>query len=73
MASVIATGLVAGTRTSLHAPRTALCSCIRAYITRNTMDVPLMSEEQRQNHYPSASICSITWYLKGQGKQVQLG
>lgn len=66
-------GLVAGTRTSLHAPRTSLCSCIRAYITRSTMEVPLMSEAQRHNHYPAASICSMTWYVQGQGDQVRLG
>ncbi len=73
MTSEIPNGLVAGTRTLLHAPRTALCSCIRAYIARSTMDVPLMSESQRHNHYPSASICTITWYLQGQGQQVRLG
>ncbi len=71
--SIVGDGLVARTHTSLHAPRASLASCIRAYITRSTMDAPPMSERQRHNHYPAASFCTITWYLNGQAVLVRLG
>ncbi len=62
-----------GTRTALHAPRASLCSCIRAYVTRSTMDAPLLSAAQRENHFSAASICSVVWYVQGEGRLIRMG
>jgi hypothetical protein len=62
-------GLAIGTRTELHVPRMSLSSCIRAYITRSTMDAEIVDESQRLNHFPVSPICTINWYLDGSGTQ----
>lgn len=67
------TGLAQGTRSILRAPRTSLCSCIRAYISRDTTNAPSMAPGQRRNHFPASSYCVVTWYLQGQAIQVQQG
>jgi hypothetical protein len=66
-------GLAIGTRTGLLAPRMALCRCIRAYITRSTIDAAPMSETQRRNQFPTSPFCTVTWYLQGQAVLVREG
>jgi AraC-like DNA-binding protein len=48
-------------------PRVALASCIRGYMVRSTVGVPL-APEQRLNRFPATPFCSITWMLEGSGE-----
>lgn len=57
-------GRNAPTRTALWAPHPELETCVRAYVTRNTVGASL-SETDRLNYFPAAPTCSITWFLKG--------
>ncbi|MFZ6647874.1 helix-turn-helix domain-containing protein [Undibacterium sp. TJN25] len=64
---------VSGTHAAVHAPRVSLGSCIRAYITRSTLDVALLPEHGRLNHFPPAPLCTIAWYLHGEAELIQIG
>lgn len=55
---------VSPTTATLVAPSWALSSCVRAYIIRSTLGVPLQPHE-RLNHYPFTPTCDITWSLQG--------
>lgn len=52
----------------LIAPRRALASCVRAYITRDTTALPPLPHEQRFNHFPATTFCSITWFIEGEAQ-----
>jgi hypothetical protein len=56
--------------TRLTAPALSLRSCVRAYITRNTMATPLPGHAQRLNRFPASPLCSITWFMQGEAEMV---
>ena len=47
------------------APPTSLASCVRAYVVRDTTGRPVLPAEQRFNHFPASSMCSISWIIEG--------
>lgn len=51
-------------------PRVALASCIRGFMLRSTLDVPL-DPAQRLNRFPATPFCAITWMIKGSGELVE--
>ncbi|QBE63868.1 AraC family transcriptional regulator [Pseudoduganella lutea] len=54
----------------LAAPRVPLASCIRGYMVRSTLGVPL-APAQRVNRFPATPFCSITWMIAGSGELVE--
>ena len=52
--------------TRLIAPRTALASCVRAILVRDTMRCPLLPPAQRLNRFPAVPMCSIIWTVTGE-------
>ena len=52
--------------TRLITPGPALAACVRAYITRSTLDRPLLPADARLNHFPASPFCSITWFIEGE-------
>ena len=65
---------VAGTppHSALIAPRLALSSCVRAYLTRSTLGTELRPD-QRHNYFPASPLCSITWLLQGESQIIRRG
>lgn len=59
-------------RAELWLPRTALSSCVRAVISRDTRSAAL-TDEQRYNHLPASPVCSIIWYLSGRCEVLEAG
>ncbi|MBV6321212.1 helix-turn-helix domain-containing protein [Duganella violaceipulchra] len=57
--------------TRLIVPPFALASCVRAYITRSTVEAPLTDPAERFNHFPATPHCSITWFIEGEAEVVQ--
>lgn len=64
---------VAGTHAALHAPPVSLASCIFAYITRSTLEAPLLSAHQRMNHFAAMQYCAISWFVRGECERVWIG
>ncbi|WP_394781632.1 helix-turn-helix domain-containing protein [Undibacterium sp.] len=62
-----------GTHAAVHAPRVSLCSCIRAYVTRSTMDAAPLPAQSRLNHFPASSVCTVSWFLHGEAEFIQIG
>lgn len=54
----------------LVAPGVPLASCIRGYMLRSTLDVPL-APAQRLNRFPATPFCGITWMIVGSGELVE--
>lgn len=52
-------------------PAFSLRSCVRAYLTRNTVQRPLTAPAQRLNRYPASPFCSITWFIAGEVELVE--
>lgn len=50
--------------TRLYSPSPALAGCIRTYICRSTIGMPLTASE-RCNAFPPYALCVLTWYLTG--------
>lgn len=65
-------GKSAPTYAALIAPHPALAQCVRAFVSRSTLDAQL-SDDERCNRFPPAPTCAITWFLRGSYAQVQLG
>ena len=59
-------------RARLIAPRMALASCVRAYLTRDTATHPLLLSQERFNHFPASPLCSITWFVEGESIMVDV-
>ena len=53
------------TLTRLIAPRTALASCVRAFLVRDTTGCAPLPPAQRLNRFPAAPMCSIIWTVAG--------
>nr|WP_315466184.1 helix-turn-helix domain-containing protein [uncultured Rhodoferax sp.] len=70
--SALAEQKAAVTRSAVHAPSHALASCVRAYVTRSTLGVPLQTDERR-NFYPASLACAISWTIQGQTELVRVG
>ena len=51
--------------TRLIAPRTALASCVRAILVRDTTRCAPLPPAQRLNRFPAAPMCSIIWTVAG--------
>ncbi|MDN2718119.1 helix-turn-helix domain-containing protein [Janthinobacterium sp. SUN120] len=51
--------------TRLIAPRTALASCVRAFLVRDTTGCAPLPSAQRLNRFPAAPMCSIVWTVAG--------
>lgn len=52
-------------RTELWLPRSALASCVRGVVARDTRGVPLRASE-RCNHLPATPFCTLLWHLHGE-------
>lgn len=59
--------------TRLIAPPYALSSCVRALITRSTIESPLIDPRDRYNHSPATPLCTIAWFVEGEGELVVPG
>ena len=59
-------------RSELWLPRTALASCVRGVMARDTLSVAL-DEPQRYNHMPVAPSCGLLWYLQGECQVLEPG
>ncbi|MEO7549283.1 MAG: AraC family transcriptional regulator [Ramlibacter sp.] len=46
---------------------------MRAYVVRDTTRYPLLPHEQRFNHFPASTHCSISWVIEGEVKAVETG
>ena len=57
--------------TRLISARKSLASCVRAFITRSTIEVPLSKATDRFNRYPATPLCSITWFLEGDLEMIE--
>ena len=51
--------------TRLIAPRTALASCVRAFLVRDTTACAPLPPAQRLNRFPAVPMCSIIWTVTG--------
>ncbi len=58
------------TTARLIAPRASLASCVRAYVTRNTLGRPLLPAAQRRNRFPATARCGIHWFIEGNAQIV---
>jgi len=56
--------------TRLIMPPLALASCVRACVTRSTVEAPL-AEGDRFNHFPATPLCSISFYMEGEVEVLQ--
>lgn len=54
----------------LIAPATALASCIRAHMVRDTTGRPVLPATQRLNHFPATLLCSVTWFVEGSSRLI---
>lgn len=57
--------------TRLIPVRKSLASCIRAVVTRSTMETPLPNAADRMNRFPATPFCSISWFIEGQTEIVE--
>lgn len=57
--------------TRLIATRLSLASCVRAFVTRSTIEAPLLNAADRLNRFPATPLCSITWFLEGEVEMVE--
>lgn len=56
--------------TRLLIPPLALMSCVRALLTRSTVESPLVDPRDRYNHSPATPLCTIAWFIEGEGELV---
>ena len=56
--------------TRLLVPPYALSACVRAIITRSTVESPLTDPRDRFNHSPATPLCTIAWFIEGEGELV---
>ena len=56
--------------TRLLAPPQVLVSCVRALVTRSTVESPLLDARDRYNHSPATPLCTIAWFIEGEGELV---
>lgn len=56
--------------TRLLVPPCALSSCVRAIVTRSTVEAPLTDPRDRYNHSPATPLCTIAWFIEGEGELV---
>ncbi|MDD2180052.1 AraC family transcriptional regulator [Acidovorax sp. D2M1] len=52
-------------RSELWLPGSALASCVRGVVARDTLSVAL-EESQRYNRLPAVPTCTLLWYLQGE-------
>lgn len=56
--------------TRLLIPPFALTSCVRALVTRSTVESPLVDPRDRYNHSPATPLCTLAWFIEGEGELV---
>lgn len=59
-------------RADLWLPCSALSSCVRAVLARDTRGV-VLAERDRYNHFPATPLCSLLWYLTGEAELLAPG
>ena len=52
--------------TRLIAPRTALASCVRAFLVRDTTRCAPLPPAQRLNRFPATPMCCLLWTVAGE-------
>jgi AraC-like DNA-binding protein len=57
--------------TRLIATRKSLASCVRAFVTRSTIESPLLTAADRLNRFPATPLCCITWFLEGEVELIE--
>jgi AraC-like DNA-binding protein len=57
--------------TRLIAARQSLGACVRAFVTRSTVEAPLAKAEDRLNRFPATPMCCITWFLEGDVEMIE--
>jgi AraC-like DNA-binding protein len=60
------------TDTHLYLPGFGLSSCVRAYVSRNTVGLDLAASDLL-NHYAASPLCTIMWTLEGRGELIWKG
>ncbi len=56
----------------LWLPRTALSSCMRGVMSRNTVGIEL-TDAQRFNYFPASPLCVINWWFQGSSELLPSG
>lgn len=59
--------------TRLIAPCLPLASCVRAYLSRNTLDAPLLPPGQRLNRFPATPLCGLNFLISGDSEMAAPG
>lgn len=57
--------------TRLIVPPLALAACVRACVTRSTVEAPLAAADDRFSHFPATPLCSISFYIEGEVEVVR--
>lgn len=57
--------------TRLIAAPQSLGACVRAFITRSTVEAPLADAADRLNRFPATPLCCITWFLEGEVELIE--
>lgn len=55
----------AGAEARWIAPRATLASCVRACLTRSTLQGAPLPPDQCVNRFPAHAYCSLTWFIEG--------
>ncbi|NRR28908.1 AraC family transcriptional regulator [Oxalobacteraceae bacterium] len=55
----------------LLVPKLSLSSCVRAFVTRNTVVEPLVDAAARLNRFPATPMCVLVWYMAGEAEMVE--
>ncbi len=58
-------------RARLFSARKSLASCVRAFITRSTVEAPLVHAADRLNRFPATPLFSITWFIEGEVEMIE--
>jgi len=59
------------TYSAFISPSAALSACVRAYVTRNTLEADLALDERR-NQFPPTPTCIITWVIRGHDTRIDM-
>ncbi|HEX8956699.1 MAG TPA: AraC family transcriptional regulator [Burkholderiaceae bacterium] len=57
--------------TRLLVPRQSLASCLRACISRSTVEQPLLDPAQRLNRFPASPFCALIWIIEGESEIIE--
>lgn len=60
------------THAALYAPQPALCGCVRAYLSRSTIDIAALGPDVRSNYFPPTPTCVFVWVIRGFDSRVSV-